>query len=210
MISMMLRNLVLTTTADSGAKAAFRVRLATLAASQKADLSDDDVGALTELGERYIRETLRLLESFATSAGQARAEPIASPIVQAAERLTLQPDPSIPDQGGLLGLICSCYLSRELVAKVSEQTRMMRGFPLVASDPHSERAIIKSILGADLAATLDALLEDKMMDPSLRFIANGAYGLNGSLRATGRVSDWAASWEEDVRRCGAAVGISFG
>ena len=206
---MMMRNRVLSELSREGARGAFNRRVAHLADDSLLELADDDIAALAVLGDRYVQETLRLLESCVTAARQARADAVIAPIATACERFYLEPPGFDPDHPGLFGLACSSYLARELIACVSDQTRRLRGFPLIASPPHPERDIIAAMLGRDLAAQLDRIVEDAFARPDLRFACNGAFALNGSLRASGMESDWDASWTEDARRYGAEVGISF-
>ncbi|MEM7544342.1 MAG: hypothetical protein AAF367_02305 [Pseudomonadota bacterium] len=210
MVSMMMRNLVEAALTAHGSRDRFADRMTKLAEQQDVYVDDNDVAAMAQLGERYVRETIRLLESCLTAAGQAHAETVLQPVISQCERFFLQPSRGLPDQVGLLGMICNAYLTRGLLYDVSEQTRMMRGFPLIAADPHAERGIIRRLIGSDLTEDLDMLIEEAATNPQLRFIASGTYVLQYSLRATGQVGDWSPSLQDEMSRCGAALGLSLG
>lgn len=208
MISMMTRNLVETALTSRPSKDAFAQRMGRLADDRYVALSKDDLVALTALGARYVRETLRLLEACATAGSQARADHVVAPMVQAGERLFLGPSAAAPPADTLFGALCRSYLIRCSVAALSEQTRRVRGFPLLSTDPHSEAPMIRRLIGADLAARLDAEAEEVVQDPALQAAARGAFCLAGSLNATGRVNEWGARWEEEMSRLGAAAQLA--
>ena len=209
MVSMMMRNLVMSSLSAPDAVERFEERMFDLASQQEVDIRAEDVAGLEDLGERYVRETLRLLEACVTAADQARIRDMVAPVLAACERFFMQHDQRVPDQGGLFGLICNGYMARGLLELVSEQTRQNRGFPLLATDPHAEAEIIISLIGADVAETLDVIVDEVYLTPQVRFAAKNIYGLTGSLRATGRVSEWEARWEDRIAAFSAETGIAF-
>lgn len=209
MVSMMLRNCVMNTLDAVDAVERFEARVFGLAAEQGVALTAEDVAGLEDLAERYVRETLRLLEACVTAADQARARDMFAPVLSVCERFFLQTDPRIPDQGGLFGLICDCYLARSLLSQVSERMRLIRGFPMLATNPHSEAGIIESLVGRDVTTLLDEIVHGVAATPAIRFAPNGAYQLIGPMRATGRVSEWEARWEDLVADYSRATGMAF-
>lgn len=209
MVSMMMRNLVMSSLSAPDAVERFEERMFDLASQQGVMFRAEDVAGLEDLGERYVRETLRLLEACVTAADQARIREMIAPVMSACERFFMQHDQRVPDQGGLFGLICNCYLARGLLELVSEQNRQNRGFPLLATDPHSEAEIIISLIGEDVAEMLDGVVDEVFMSPQIRFAAKNIYGLTGSLRATGRVSEWEDRWEERIAAFSRETGIAF-
>ena len=209
MISMMMRSRVMKALEAEEAVDRFELRVFDLASLKQVAISAEDVAGLEDMGERYVRETLRLLEACVTAADQARAPDIFPPVISACERFFLQHDPRIPDPNGLFGMICDSYLARGLLAAVSQQTMQIRGFPLLATNPHTEAPVIRRLIGAEIADALDEIIEDAFASPEVRFAANGAYGLTGSLRATGSASDWEASWEEQMASYGGSLGLAL-
>lgn len=207
MVSMMLRNRVATALNSEEAVDRFEQRVFDLASLKRVAISAEDVAGLEDMAERYVRETLRLLEACVTAADQARAPDIFPPVISACERVFTSPDPRIPDQNGLFGMICDCYVARGLLAAVSRQTLQIRGFALLVTDPHTEAPVIRRLIGVEIADALDEIVEDLFSRPEIRFAANGAYGLTGSLRASGRVSDWEATWEEQMANYGGSLGL---
>jgi len=204
-----MRNLIESSLSAHGAQMLFGDRMTKLADAQSVYLSPNDIKALAQLGERYVRETLRLLESCVTAAGQARADDVIRPVILQGEQFFLQPSPAIPDQAGLLGMMCNAFLARELIAQISERTRAMRGFPLIAAAPHPEAEVIRRIIGAELAQQLDQIVAECLDAPRLRFLGNSTYQLQNSLRATGRVGDWSVTLEDEISQCSSSLGLSL-
>lgn len=209
MLSMLLRNRVMSALDAHEAMDRFEDRIFDLAILKRVEMSAEDVAGLEDLAERYIRDTLRLLEACVTAADQARAIGLFTPVVTACEQVFLRHDPRIPDENGVFGLMCDSYVARELIASVSRRTLAIRGFPLLATDPHVEREIVRRLIGAEFSDVLDAIVDDLFEQPAIRFSANGAYGLSGPLRASGRVSDWGASWEEQMADYGGSLGLAL-
>ena len=207
MASTMLRNHVISALGDPDAGEMFEDRMFAFAAEQGIDIQAEDVAGLEDLGEKYVRETLKLFEACLTAAGQAKAMNIFNPVVSACEQFFLKPDARVPDPKGLLGLICHCHAARALLALVSEKTRNIRGFPLLATDPNSEAEVIVSLIGAEQAAILDQIVEAAFAAPTVRYSMNAAYTLSGSLRATGRMSEWGERWEDAARAFGEEIGL---
>ncbi len=207
MVSMMLRSLVMASLDAPDAVERFEDRAFELARDQGVDLRAEDVAGLEDLAEKYVRETLRLFESCVTAADQARASDLFRPVIAACERFFLQPAPGIEDPRGLYGMICHCYASRALLAMVSERARGVRGFPLFASSPNAEADVIVSLIGPDQAASVDRIVETAVATPAVRFALNSAYRLAGALRATGRLSEWDARWEDVTRAFGDEIGL---
>lgn len=206
MVSLMLRDIVDTSLAAPAAADGFRRRVAALAEAQGVPLADADQAAMAEMGARYVRETVRLIESCATAAGQARADKMMKPLTGAAEEWFLRPLPRQPS-GGLFGMIAAAYLARSTLRAVSEETRLRRGFPLIAADPHPEAPAIRAILGAGLARSLDTLVDERIAATGLRDFANRAWGLQNSLHATGRISEWGPTWADEMARRSAEIGF---
>lgn len=209
MLSMLLRNRVMSALDAPEAMDRFEDRIFDLAAMKRVEMAAEDVAGLEDLAERYIRDTLRLLEACVTAANQAQAIGLFNPVVTACEQVFLRHDERIPDENGVFGMVCDCYVARELIASVSKQTLAIRGFPLLATDPHGEVEIIRRLIGAELCEILDDIVDEMFNQPAIRFSANGAYGLSGPLRATGRVSDWGASWEEQMADYGGSLGLAL-
>lgn len=209
MVSMMMRELVETALKSQTSKTRFAAKMADEAVRQGVYLSDDDLDALCRLASQYVLETVRLLESCATAGEMARADHVTKPVVAAAEAIFLHPCAAVETPRELFGAIACSYACRAFLSHLSERTRMVRGFPLLATDPHSEAQMIRRLLGEPLAARLDAEVERSLDDPRLHAATNGVRLLVGSLRASGRVSDWGDRWEDEMSRFGAATGFAL-
>lgn len=200
MISTMVRNQIEFALNAHRGRDYFNARMRAMASAQDIGLSDEDLGDLATYGERYVRATLRLMEACDVAAGQARVEPLLEPVLNACTRFFLEPEDGAPDQSGLFGMMCDAYLARQLIAGASAKFQDSRGFPLLASDPHAEEAIVRNMIGAKLAETLSQIAGRALDGPQVRFALSNAYGLIGSLRASARASEWGGSWDEEEPR----------
>lgn len=208
MVSMITRELVETALASRESAERFARRMAAEAASQEVRLSEADLGALAKLAGRYVRETIRLLESCATAGAQARADDVMKPVVSVAEGFFLKPPYAAEEPRGLFGVICASYACRAALKSMSERTRSLRGFPLLANDPHGEAAMIRRVIGSSVAARLESEVEARLSDPRLRSATVGLHRLVGSLRASGGASDWGVPLEDEMTRFGAQTGFA--
>ena len=209
MIPSMVRNQIESSLSAHKGRTAFAERLNALANEQGVFLFSDDLEGMFLLAERYVRGTLRLMENCEVTSRQARVETMFDPLIDAACRFFLNPHPEAPDPRGLLGMVCDSYLARSLLAIASERMRTVRGFPLLATDPHSEAQIVRSLIGAQLADRLHSIAETAHDSPQILFYTNSAYLLQGSLRASAALNEWGASWEDDAIAFAASVGLKL-
>ena len=209
MISTMVRTRIETALSARNGGTEFLKRMDRIAASQDAFLDDDDRADLAEFGARYVRGALRMLQSCDTAASQARAGQLVAPVLEAAESFFLRDDPDQTWGDGLFGALCCAYAAREVVARASEIMRNIRGIPLLATDPHPEKEVVEAMIGAETVAILSAMVERAVSTARVRHAIQNGYSLQGSLRASSAVDDWAAPWEVDVARFGEAIGIEF-
>lgn len=208
MLPMMVRSQIDAALSAPDARDAFASRMTALADRQGAELDEEDLNDLADMAERYVRSTLRFLESCATAANQAKVERMFEPMIGAATRIILE-TASGGRGAGLFGMLCDSYAIRAMFSMASERARMYRGFPLFSTDPHPEAEIVRAMIGVHIADSLDELAEDALEMPQIRVALANAFALPGSLRASGRVDDWELGWEEEVVRFGRAVGMDF-
>lgn len=209
MIPSMVRNQIESSLNAHKGRATFAERLNALADEQGVFLFSDDLEGMFILAERYVRGTLRLMENCEVAAQQARVEAMLAPLINAGSRFFLNPHPETPDAKGLLGMVCASFLGRSLFAIASDRMRTVRGFPLLATDPHSEAHVVRDFIGADLADRLYAIAETAHDSPQILFYTNSAYLLQGSLRASASMNDWGDTWEKDAVRYAASVGLKL-
>ena len=209
MIPFMVRNQIESALAAPAGRDAFAQRMTTLADDQGIVLFHDDLEGLIVLAERYIRGTMRLLENCEIAAREGRIEAMFEPLIKACCEFFLTPPEVMSDQGGLLGMTADSYLARTLIAIASGRMMTVRGFPLLATDPHNEEPVICIMIGVDLANTLYDLAERLYDSPKIRFYGNSAYMLQGQLRASANLKDWGGSWRDDALQFASKVGLKL-
>ena len=209
MIPSMVRNQIESSLNAHKGRSAFAERLNVIAEEQGVFLYSDDLEGMFTLAERYVRGTLRLMENCEVAAQQSRVESMLSPLIDAGCRFFLNSHPETPDPKGLLGMICDGYLARSLLAIASERMKTVRGFPLLATDPHSEGLIIRRLIGAKLADRLYEIAETAHDSPQILFYSNNAYLLQGPLRASASMNDWGGAWEDDAIRFANSIGLKL-
>lgn len=209
MIPSMVRNQIESSLNAHKGRAAFAERLNALAEEQGVFLFSDDLEGMFVLAESYVRGTLRLMENCELASRQARVERMFDPLIDAGCRFFLNPQAETPDPKGLLGMVCDSFLARSLLAIASERMRTVRGFPLLATDPHSEAQVVRGLIGAKLADRLHSIAETAHDSPQILFYTNNAYLLQGSLRASAALNEWGATWEDDAIKFAASVGLKL-
>lgn len=209
MIPSMVRNQIESSLNAHKGRAAFAGRLNALAEEQGVFLFSDDLEGMFVLAERYVRGTVRLMENCEVAAQQAQVQPMFEPLINASCQFFLTPRPEMPDPKGLFGMVCASFLTRSLFAIASERMRTVRGFPLLATDPHSEAQVMRGLIGPALADELYAIAETAHDSPQILFYTNSAYLLQNSLRASAALNEWGAAWEDDAIRYANSVGLKL-
>lgn len=198
MISSVVRNHIEHTFEDAEARNLFRRRLGMLSKARNAELDENDVEALAELAERYVLETLHLIETCDVAAKQAQAEQLVTPLCETSLKvLAAQIDAPGPTTG-LFGLMCDAYIARSLISLLSDALRSSRGVPLLSSDSHLEAPIIRRLLGMRLAAELDTATDDLLSTPRLKSALNNAFSLQNPLNANVQGSEWGGTCAEGM------------
>lgn len=210
MISTVVRNHVEHILERKTARDLFERRMLRLAASQKVELSSDDMDALTTMANRYVFETLSLLEACSTAGATAKLSPLVEPVCEMALKVFNVLEPDDADAAGLFGVLCDAFIARTLIARLSRHLRLTRGVPLLAIDPHPEMSIIRSILGPTLAAELESAAADLQATPRVRDALKNAYALQNPLQAGVSNGDWGGTCADDMARLCERAGLRVG
>lgn len=184
----------------------FTARMRALAAADGVDLAEADREALCQYGAHYARGSLRLLESCAVAAGQARLTEAIAPLLATAAAAFTEPPAEAPDQDGLFGVVANAYLSRRIVEGASARFEARRGFSLFSSDPHPKARLVRQMIGEDLAEMLDARAAATLARGDIRLAIHDLSALQTPLRASPRLSEWEADWEDGIGDLARAVG----
>ena len=209
MIPSMVRNQIEASLSAHKGRTAFAERLNAVAEQQGVFLFSDDLEGMFTLAERYVRGTLRLMENCEVAARQARVEAMFDPLIEACCRFFLNSHPETPDQKGLLGMVCDSFLARSLLSIASDRMKTVRGFPLLATEPHSEEPVVRSLIGAELADRLHEVAERAHDSPQILYYTNSAYLLQSSLRASAALNEWGAKWEDEAIRFASSIGLKL-
>lgn len=209
MISTMVRSRIETALTAADGAAEFKDRMERMAEAQGVDLTPDEHASLVAFGADYVRGAVRLLQSCDAAAGQARAQQLVSPVLEAASGFFLKYDQNAPYSAGLYGALCNAFAAREVIARASERLRGMRGIPLLASEPHPEKDVAEAMIGADVVTILNAMIDRAVDTAEIRHALMNNFRLQGALTASPNVDAWSAGWETEVTRFGASIGIDF-
>ena len=210
MISTVVRNHIEHILEGDAARDLFDRRVLKLAASQRVEISTDDLNALAKMASRYVFETLSLLESCSIAGATAKLSALVEPVCDTSLKVFTALEPEDAAATGLFGVLCDAFIARTLVARLSRHMRLKRGVPLLSRDPHPEVAIIRSILGPALASELEEAAADLLTTPRLRTAMNNAYALQNPLRAGLDGGGWGATCADDMERICEQAGLRVG
>jgi len=112
--------------------------------------------ALPMFIHRYIESSADYLEVYADLAHLARLEPYTHTLLQQAESYFFEPPAIINNSTSAIEqLLAQAYLCHRLLEELNDQVATMRGLILAPIDTTDSNIIIHTLLGDDLANTLD-------------------------------------------------------
>lgn len=210
MISTVIRNHIEHILEGDTARDLFDRRVTHLASSQRTEITADDLSALAQMAQRYVFETLSLLEACSIAGATANLSSLVEPVCDMSLKVFTALEPDEAAATGLFGILCDAFIARTLVARMSRHLRLKRGVPLLSSDPHPEVAVVRSIIGPGLATELEQAAADLQATPRLRGALNNAYALQNPLRAGVDGGSWGATCADDMERICEQAGLRVG
>jgi uncharacterized membrane protein YkvA (DUF1232 family) len=184
-----------------------RQRIRELSGAAALDPAKEDrlIGLLCQ----YVERAPQLLEACYGAAQQAGVANEAAPILEAAARYFLEPQDFIPDQMGLYGLLDDAYQSNRFVERTSELYQHYAGRPLLALDLSSMNAVARSVIGEPLASQLDQVVDTTVQSIAQQIQLLAQQRQQFQVSPTGGPGAWGGTWEDEMSRTGAELGISI-
>lgn len=154
--------------AKEGSRDHFMRRLAEMADAPGHTPSEKDAECISVLAVDYLRAVVGMLQECATAAEAQGARGFADPLLKIAVQYFFEPDDLIPDSMGLYGLIDDAYLAHKFIMGLSKLVEAEKGFPLLPATEEESIIVIRSVLGDEIAAKLDAKVEANIRSVEVR------------------------------------------
>lgn len=207
MVTNVIRDQINRTFNTPGFDSFARQRIRELSNATTIDPATEDrlIGLLCQ----YVERAPQLLEACYGAAQQAGVANEAAPILEAAARYFLEPQDFIPDQMGLYGLLDDAYQSNRFVARTSELYQQYTGRPLLALDLSGMNTRARSIIGEPLASQLDQVVDSTVQSIIQQIQLLAQQRQQFQVSPTGGPGAWGGTWEDEMARTGAELGISI-
>jgi uncharacterized membrane protein YkvA (DUF1232 family) len=207
MVTNVIRDQIKRTINTPGFDGVARQRIRELSSAATLDPAKEDrlIGLLCQ----YVERAPQLLEACYGAAQQAGVADEAAPILEAAARYFLEPQDFIPDRMGLYGLLDDAYQTNSFVARTSELYQHYTGRPLLALDLSSMNAVARSVIGEPLARQLDQVVDSTVQSIVQQIQLLAQQRQQFQVSPTGGPGAWGGTWEDEMSRTGAELGISI-
>lgn len=154
--------------AKEGSRDHLMERLAEMAASPAHTFSDRDAQSICVLAADYLRAVVGMLVECEKAAEKVGAKGFAEPLLKLSVNYFFEPDDLIPDSMGLYGLIDDAYLAHKFILGISAAVEAEKGFPLLPSIQDDSIAVIREVLGNEIADKLDDKVEANIQSVTVR------------------------------------------
>lgn len=176
----------------------------TLSTQQRTDLEETTVNMVCAIPD--------LLDGAGHVAVQAGIGSVIEPVLQQCIAYFLQPNDLIPDEAGLLGLLDDSYLATGWLHYIAGQYQMTTGLPLFNVDFQPNLQILQSLIGSSLTQQLDAHILQTYQVLAMQFqqelaLWNQTLNIPQSYHHT--PGGWGNSWESEMARMAATMGMSL-
>lgn len=214
MIAQMIRQHISTVLSLAHSREVFDRRLQDIAGTQSQTLGPAEIDEFAGVAEKYVSETVDLLEACNVASMQADVAHLVGPMLNQAAQYFLNPQDFIPDAAGLYGMLDDAYLARTFIAAISDQYRQHTGVPLLPVDLRPDNLVIRTIIGEPVASQLDHAVATTLQQAIIQQSMAGLYAqgsplhLQGGSRTSGPGS-WGGCIEDEIARLGAECGISI-
>jgi uncharacterized membrane protein YkvA (DUF1232 family) len=207
MVTNVIRKQIADTFNSPGFDTFARQRLQQISDGSATDRTREDrlIGLLCE----YVERAPQLLEACLDAALREGVANEAAPILEVAARYFVEPQDFIPDQLGLFGLLDDAYLTHRFVARTSELYQQYAGHPLLPLDLSSMNAVARSVIGEPLAGQLDQAVDSSVQTIIQQIQLLAQQRQQFQFSPTGGPGAWGGTWEDEMSRTGAELGISI-
>ena len=151
----------------------------------------------------------QIIEQVSVAGQQAGIDHLLVPILQQISHYFLAEEDLIPDHQGTLGLLDDAYLAHAYLHQLNAAYQANTGFPLLALNPSATLEVLRVVLGPQITNQLDQVV----MQGVGQAVQQSQYGQliqqQHTLGPTGRPGSWGGTWEDEMSRVGAELGISI-
>lgn len=150
-----------------------------------------------------------IIEQVTMAAQQAGITHLLAPMLQQVTYYFLNNDDLIPDSQGTLGLLDDAYLAHAFLYQVNIAYQTNTGFLLLAFDPSPTIQVLRTVLGPQITTQLDQVVVQGVNQAIQQSYYEQLTQQNQTLPASGGPGSWGSSYEDEMSRMGAEMGISF-
>ncbi len=211
MVTQLIRQQIAQVLALPHSNEVFAERMRAIAAAQNQTLDDAAISQYADLANRYVEDTVNLLDACALASQQAGIAPQVMPLLELVGQYFLKTQDYIPDSYGLYGLLDDAYIAKNLLVQISALYQQFTGFPLLQIALDEDNALVRVIIGEPLASTLDrevaTTLQNAIVQQQIQMLQGQGTLAVGSR--TGGPGSWGGCIEDEIARLGAECGISI-
>lgn len=154
-----------------------------------------------------------ILEQLAANARQAGIAHLVGPLVQQVAQYFLSEQDLIPDRAGTLGLLDDAYLAHAFLHQVNVAYASSTGRALLPFDAAPTIQVLRAVLGPQVSLQLDQWVTQGVGQAVAQSQFEQLQQWNGQFQGgagrTGGPGSWGGTWEDEMARMGAELGISF-
>lgn len=154
-----------------------------------------------------------ILEQLAAAAQQGGVAHLVAPLIEQVGGYFLAEQDLVADRTGTLGLLDDAYLAHAFLHQVNASYAASTGRPLLPFDAGPALQVLRAILGPQVTGQLDQWVVQGVGQAVARsqFEQLRSWGgqFAGTGSRTGGPGAWGGSWEDEMARMGAEIGISF-
>ncbi len=154
-----------------------------------------------------------ILEQLSTAAQQGGVAHLVGPLIQQVAQYFLSEQDLIPDRSGTLGLLDDAYLAHAFLHQMNVAYAASTGHPLLPFDAAPTIQVLRALLGPQVSLQLDQWVTEGVGQAVAQSRFQQLQQWNGQFQGggsrTGGPGSWGGSWEDEMARMGAELGISF-
>ena len=150
-----------------------------------------------------------IIEQISVAGHQAGISHLLAPILQQISDYFLAQEDLIPDHQGTLGLLDDAYLAHAYLYQLNTAYQANTGFPLLALNPSATLEVLRVVLGPQITNQLDQVVMQGVGQAIQRSQYEQLTQWQHTLGPTGGPGSWGGTWEDEMSRMGAELGISI-
>jgi uncharacterized membrane protein YkvA (DUF1232 family) len=150
-----------------------------------------------------------IIEEMAAAGQQAGIGHLLAPILQRLTGYFLAVEDLLPERKGTLGLLDDAYLAHLYLQEINRAYQASTGMLLLAIDLSDTIAVLRVLLSPQVSDQLDQAVSQGVNQAIQLSQFQQLTEWNQSLSPTGGPGAWGGSWEDEMSRVGAEIGISI-